>query len=527
LRRFLALALLLGAALAACGDRPYTLETPQGLAGGEALSYQKGVLTLEEACFLGEGLAFEAELLRFDKKTGEVFAKAPKGTFRGWRFSAERLWAREERLLFDAPRFFREGVALAARRAEAAEGKVWLEGLGAEAFGYRFRAKEGVLTKDRFVAEELWATPCQKGEALLLLGERAVFDLETKRLLVEESRVRYYGFCLARPDALLLDLARPLNLRSPFVFAVGEGVTLGIRDWPLWEPGVPLGAGSTRISAVVESLMGSAPRVRFGVRRPELSLLSALTLGDAPRFALSLKTQDARFEVFEGGSGYLELAPAFGFEKATVAPFAAFYGAPEAFGVYAGALFKARVSGEAAGGRFTVEPRARLAFIEAPLAALGGRAAWRKGPFSLSLSGTLRLSGAGFYPVLAERERLALDLRYGPAWAYARYDFDGESGYLGALYEGPYRVRVQKGLGALSERLELALARASVTPPAGGLAFMPELGYDFGLDRLSRAGLTVAYGDGCLVYRLSLRYVALPWPGELSGWNLSLGVALP
>ena len=522
MRRLLAFALFVGVALAACGDAPYTLETPAGIAGGKSLRYQKGVLTLQVACFEGEGVAFEAKTLRFDKETGEVLAEAPEGSFRGWRFSAERLRAKGDRLLFTAPRFSREGVVVTAQRAEAAGDAIRLEDLQAEAFGYRFRAREGTLNQDRFVARELFATPCQKGEALALLGERAVFDLGQKRLLVEESRVRYYGFCLARPRSLLLDLSRPLKLRSPLVFSLAQGVTFGVQELPLWEPGVPLGQERTRVTLIFSSLGSRAPRLRFGLSHPEGTL--SLTVGEGS-FALSLHRKGMNVRATSEGRGYLEVAPPYALGPWTLAPFAAVYTAPGVAEAHAGLVVRGRFQGALAGGRYTLEPRLRLAL--GPWAAYGARVSWQKGAFSFSLSGTGRLGGKGSaFPSFREPRRLAWELRYGPARAYYRYRFESENGRFGVAYRGAVWARVEKGLGTLSRRLELVAGLAEPTPRSERLAFAPELGYDFGLGRLSRAGLTVAYGDGCLVYRLRMRYLFAPWPGEAGGFGFSMGVAL-
>jgi len=516
-----------GVALAACGDQPYTLETPEGIAGGKSLRYQKGVLTLQEACFEGEGVAFEAKTLRFDKKTGELVAINPKGTFFDWRFTADRLLAREGTVVFAAPRFSREGVTVQAERAEATSGTVRLENLQAEAYGYRFRAQNGTLTEDRFVAYALFATPCQKGEALALLGERAVFDLKRKRLLVEESRVRYYGLCLARPKSLLLDLAKPLKLRSPFVFSFSDGLTVGVQNLPLWEPGVPLGQERTRLTAVLESLGGTAPKLRLGFSRPEASF--SATLG-TEAFSLALDTRDVRVVVLEVGRGYLELAPRFTLKNWTLAPYGAVYTSADTSEAYAGVWVKARFAGSLAEGRYTVQPRLRLAAGtgETLWAAYGGRATWRRGALSFSLSGTGRIGGGeNDFPSLRDTEQLAAELRYGAARAYYRYDFGGESGRLGISYRGAFWAQVEKGLGTLSNRTELVAGLPKPRPSPGGIALAPELGYDFGLGRFSRVGLTLAYNDGCLIYQLRARYILEPWLGEAAGLNLSMGVALP
>ena len=518
MRRVLALALLLGAAYAACGERPYTLELPMGLAGGEALRYRGGVLELSRACFEGEDLSFEAEKLRFDKKTGRVEAEAPEGTIRDWAFAAQTLSGTAEALVLTEARFAREGVSLKAERAELRGEAIGLFDLYAEAFGYRFWAERGRLVGERFVAEALRATPCRVGEALGLSGRRAVFDLKAGRLLFEESVLRYYGFCLARPERLLLDARRPPKLALPLRLAYGDGLTLGVEGFPLFEEGVPLGAERAKFTLLAEGIGGARPRLRFGVSDPEAGF--SLAVGpDA--FALNLRAPGVRSQVFEDGRGYLELRP-----DAPLAPFALAYSSPAEAGVAAGVYARTRL----AAGPFTLRPYLRLALApgEAPWAAFGGRAEGRLGPVRLWLSGTARLGEpAGFWADLAEHERLRFQAEYRAlSLAYALDPAAGWS-WLELAYDAALKARARVGLGALRDRRELVLAYRAPDPPPGGFSASPEVGYDLGLGRLSRLGLDLAYADGCLVYRLGARYLAEPWPGETEGFALTMGVALP
>lgn len=93
MKRTLALALLLGAALAGpCGERPYTLETEEGLLGGENLTYDGEVLVFEgRACLEREGLYLEAPAIRYLQEEGNFRAEGLGGEAQGWRLGAERL----------------------------------------------------------------------------------------------------------------------------------------------------------------------------------------------------------------------------------------------------------------------------------------------------------------------------------------------------------------------------------------------------------------------------------------------------
>jgi len=518
LRRALAFALLLGAALAACGDRPYTLETPFGLAGGEALKLRAGVLELTPACFEAEGLSFEAARLRFDKKTGRVEAEDPKGEVGGWQFSARALSGTSEGLALSGARFAREGVSLWAERAELVDEAVQLFDLFAEAYGYRFWAERGRLSGERFVAEALRATPCRVGEALLLSGERAVFDLREGRLLFEKSALRYYGLCLARPERLLLDARRPPKLAFPLRLAYGDGLTLGVEGLPLFEEGVPLGAERARLTLLAEGIGGARHRLRFGLAEKE----AAFSLGVGPEaFSLDLRAPGVRSAVFEDGRGYLELRP-----DAPLAPFALAYSSPAEAGVAAGVYARGRFSA----GEVVLEPYLRLVLAPGadPWAAYGGRLRGRLGPLRFGLSGTGRLgTPEGFWADLAEREHLRLDARV-DAFALA-YRLEPAAGWsrLELAYDAPLWLRARVGFGGLEDRRELVLGYRAPDPPPGGFALRPVLGYDLGLGRVSRLALELAYADGCLIYRLGARYLAEPWPDEAGGFALTMGVALP
>jgi hypothetical protein len=92
MKRALAWVLLLGAALAGpCAERPYTLETEEGLLGGENLSYDGEVLVLEgRACLEREGLYLGAPLLRYREGEG-LEGRGLTGEAEGWRLEAESL----------------------------------------------------------------------------------------------------------------------------------------------------------------------------------------------------------------------------------------------------------------------------------------------------------------------------------------------------------------------------------------------------------------------------------------------------
>jgi len=84
-RRWLLLLPLLAApAWAKCADRPYVLETEEGLLGGENLSYEEGVLLVEgRACLERPGLALEAPWIRYLEEEGGFLAPRLSGEVEG------------------------------------------------------------------------------------------------------------------------------------------------------------------------------------------------------------------------------------------------------------------------------------------------------------------------------------------------------------------------------------------------------------------------------------------------------------
>ena len=507
-----------GSALAACGDQLYTLETPFGFAGGEALRYREGVLELAPACFEAEGLFFESKKLRYQRNAERIYAEAPVGKFQDWTFSAERLDGANESFVLTQSRFEREGIVLQAEKAEIVNSQVKLNRLFAEAFGYRFWAERGRLEGDRFIAEVLRATPCRTGEALRLSGERAVFDLREGRLLFEESAFTYYGLCLARPKRLLLDTRRPPKLAFPIRLAYGDGFTFGFEGLPLYEEGIPLGAERTRFTLLAEGIGGKNPRFRFGVTHPDVSF--SLKVG-ANVFSLNFRTLWLKGQVLENGRAFFELRPEGG-----LVPFVAAYSESAEAALAVGLYGKTRLKFS----NFALDPYFRLVYEpERTLwVAGGGRLAGQIEDVRIQLSGTVRLwNPRGFWGVLAEREFLRLQAAYDPITLTFQLEPAAGWSRLELAYDAPFWLRARAGFGNRADRRELVFGYRAPNPAPGGFALSPELGYDLGLGRVSRLALELAYADGCLVYRLGARYIAEPWPDEPEGFFLRMGVALP
>ncbi|MFN4074212.1 MAG: hypothetical protein ACK4G4_12470, partial [Thermus sp.] len=91
--RLLVLGAFLGLALAGpCRERPYTLETEDGLLGGQEMSYDGEVLVFEgQACLEREGLYLEAPAIRYLEEGGSFQAEGLRGEAEGWQVEAREL----------------------------------------------------------------------------------------------------------------------------------------------------------------------------------------------------------------------------------------------------------------------------------------------------------------------------------------------------------------------------------------------------------------------------------------------------
>lgn len=89
MRWLLVLGIFLSLALAGpCGGRPYTLETEEGLLGGQEMSYDGEVLVFEgQACLEREGLYLEASTIRYLEAEGTFQGEELQGEIEGWRLT--------------------------------------------------------------------------------------------------------------------------------------------------------------------------------------------------------------------------------------------------------------------------------------------------------------------------------------------------------------------------------------------------------------------------------------------------------
>jgi len=522
--RLLALVAGLGlasAALAAgCRDLPYVLESPAGVLGGEVMSYRAGELVFERACAELEELGFVAGRVVYRKAEGRLLAQDAEGEIAGWRFRAERLWADGERVGLEGAELSRGRIRVRAREVVVEGGAARLRDLEVAAPGYRLRAREGTVTRDRLVAVAVVATPCESGEALALAGRRAVFDVESGLLVFSESELDFHGVCLARPGELSFATDRPLDLSFPLRLDLSRGLTLGVEGLPLPEPGRPVNLWRNRLTLLGKELFTDTPSLSLGLSSPEGGFGVEVGPGG---FSGSLWGPGFRSELREDGRGFLELrhGPAPG-----VGTFAVLVDGGSDWLVLGGELrTKARVP--LAGGDLSLSAGATLA---APLGAdpwaqLGGGARFRRGEFEAGVELGFHLGEpASFWGRERVSDRLTARARLGELG----FSLLVEPGRVssGLSYSGPVSLRADYGEFEDVRRLELGLGYRSPPPAPGGFSYAVRLGYDLLLGSWSRAEATLGYSDGCFVYQVSTWYRPAPWPDEAGGFGASLGMRL-
>ncbi len=511
-----------------CQERPYTLTTPQGLVGGTALTLKSGRLRFRSACLVGEGVRFEAREIVFDRASKRLDASEAKGEVRGWRFSAARLVARDQVVEFADATFSQGRLEVRAETAERRGDAVILTRIRARTPRYRFRADGGRLEAGRFVAEGIWATPCRCGESLVLLGDRAVFDAKSGRLLVEESQVTFYGLTLARPDPLVLDTAAPIDLRFPLRLTYADdGWTVGVVDFPLLVPGEPFGAWKTRITALGQGIGGPNPRYtlslvdgqnRFGMRFADRD------------FGLSLRAADLTVEkrlLRDGGGAYLRYAPTFDVEGLRLGPSLALVDTGDP-GLALGVSARTSFSGTRWGVRYAFGPWVETTFYPdaATYVVAGGRVELRAGAFRVAYARS-QTWGTARYFLEKRTPSESASLAYGPASLKWSRNLETGTARLDLRLDTPLWLRLSTGFsGVTADRLEATLGYRAPDPAAGGFALSPYLGYDLTSRGVSRAGLDLAYSDGCFVYTLGVSSVLRPWPGEGQGTRVVMGMRL-
>jgi len=205
----------------ACSEQPYILETPEGLAGGGSLEFDGEVAIFSDgACLQTKGLSLRAPSLRYDQTNGELTASA---------------------IEVETPR-------------------------------YRFWAEDGRVRAHILLASRVRATTCRCGDDLRLLSQNLLFDTQTGKIVLEDSRLEVYRFELARFSQLHLDTNQPLSenlgliqaedapLLLPVRFDFDQGLNLGLSEFPLADAG----SFTSRLTLLGLRLGSPDPVLRLG-----------------------------------------------------------------------------------------------------------------------------------------------------------------------------------------------------------------------------------------------------------------------
>ncbi len=507
-----------------CAEQPYTLETPEGLAGGGNLEFDGDVAIFSDgACLETRGLILRAPDLRYDQGSGELTARS----------------------------------------------------IEVETSRYRFWAENSTVKEQVLQASGIRATTCRCGDDLRLLSQTLRFDTQTGEIVLEDSQLEVYQFGLARFSELRLDPEQPLSeslgliapgsaaeapLILPVRFDFDQGLNLGLNEFPLPESGAFSGKFSTRLTLLGLRLGSPDPVLRLGLAAQGKNRQARLEFDYKPSGVAS------RGEAVDGPLFFVHDSEkgryAFGMKQAialgrfTLTPFGWIAqdwrdGTPatQTQGLAAGAELRYNLEAKEGPFGFRLEPFGVLGFYNQPqqYVAYGGYAEGRyEGEIALHLAYSWAIESTPGRFWLERREatqKLSGRLQYQSLKLEAEHDF------LKAQTQGNLRVGYTQDFGevwaqfnacwncvgkTLSngrddwERRELVVGFTPVPITCSyDLNLTPFLGYDFLRQGVSRWGLELRYADCCFVWRLGYQEIRIAQdPGEAANGKLIFGLEI-
>ncbi|WP_135257487.1 hypothetical protein [Thermus caldilimi] len=536
--RLFVLALGLGLTLAGpCGQRPYTLETEEGLLGGEEMSYDGEVLVFEgRACLEREGLYLEAPAIRYLEAEGSLQAEGLRGEAEGWRVEAEALQGKAL-----------QGVRLSQGRLKAEVRRLSLEtplkgeGVLLESPAYRVRAAEATFTREEARLRGFLATPCPCGEDVRLRMEEATFRVATGELR-GEATLGLWALEVPLGEATANANHRP-ELQSPLVLSSSEagGWTVGLQDFPLPRPGEEIGRWERRLTLLATGLGSPQEALRLGLREGRVG--AAFQLGYAPGvwawaedlfLGYSPSPPDADTPRLEA-----RYAPTLRLEDLTLRPFLRYAETGRSQGFTLGLEGAYRHTLREGPWALTLQPEALLALYPfagySPYLAVGGslEASYREGDFLLRAGYAGRLEPLTPTPPFTwenrdEFQRLRLEGALGP-WGLG-YTLENPLGNRLDRLEGSYRDEALGNFRLAYVRGSLEEVRLSYAMPlpdracCQALWLAPEVGING--EGLTRLGLTLRLYDGCFAYEVRWQNVLRGQYDEATGQSLSFGLSL-
>ncbi|WP_117238517.1 hypothetical protein [Thermus sediminis] len=534
MRRAFAFLLFLSLAWA-CGDRPYTLETQEGLLGGEEMSYDGEALVFEgRACLEGKGFRLEAPRIAYLEAEGAFRAEGLRGEAEGWRLEAERLEGRALR-----------GVRLSRGRLLAEVAELSLasppEGRGVllTAPAYRVRAERAAFTRGEARLRGFLATPCPCGEDLRLSLEEATFLVDTGELKGEAS-LGLWGLEVPLGEAQV-DLNRPPRLESPLVLSASEtgGYTLGLQGFPLPRPGEEVGRWERRLTLLATGLTTPKEALLLGLREGGRGMEVRLGHGAGVRaffddllFAATPSPPDADTPRLEA-----RYTPRLSVEGAELRPFLRYTETGRAEGWTLG--LEARYPWALREGPWSLglDPGFLLALYPGadPYLSLGGalRGGYREGELWAELAYRGRWEPFGprnrfAFEARPEGQRLDLALGYGAleGRSYLENPLGNRLVGVEVSYQdralGRFRVGWREG-----SYPEWLLGYAMPEPDRSccqALWLAPEVGLS--QEGVSRYGLTLRLYDGCFAYELKAQNVLKGQYAEATEFSLTFALRL-
>ncbi|MER3554643.1 MAG: hypothetical protein C4331_09935 [Meiothermus sp.] len=509
-----------------CADKPYTLETPQGIAGGGNLDYDGDTAVFTDgACLDTKGLKLTAPELRFDQ----------------------------------------------------AGGVLQVQDMEVQSSRYHFWAEKGTVRDKILLAEGVRITTCRCGDDLRLLSATMRFDTETGEAVLERTQLQFHEFGLARFQELRVnpqqslsksfglpskgggesnDLVASLPVRADF----DQGFNFGLQDFPVPEGGrfsttsrftllaLNLGSPDPGLGLGMSAQEGDRQgRINFEVRHSGVKSSSLITDGPV---LFTHSTEDGHY-------GF-RLQNPWKFDNFTLTTYGQIardennqnkaLGPQQGLGL--GAELGYRYFAQDGPVSVDFQPFAGLTFYEQfpNYFVVGGslegrynanfnfslRYDWsvenRPGRFWLERHpATQRVSSTFDYRSFSARASSDLinnqvtgSFRYG--WRqyfgeiWAQYDFCAGCGGKIARTDGvPDVERRELQLGFIPNPLS-----CTDTVSVG-----PSIGYDFLRQGFSRAGLEFRYADCCFIWKIGYQYIFIPQtPDEKTTGKFIFGLEL-
>jgi len=503
---------------APCSEQPYTLETPEGLAGGGNLEFDGDLAVFTDgACLQTKGLSLRAPELRYDQQSGELTA---------------------QQIEVETPR-------------------------------YRFWAEAGQVKGRVLQARGIRITTCRCGDDLRLMSERLSFDTQSGEVILEESRLEVYRLGLARFEAMRLNANRTLEenlglqadaLPFPLRLDFDQGLNLGLSGFPLLEPGVFSGQFSSRLTLLALRLGSPDPILRLGLWGQAAGRRGWLELDLKPSGPAS------RGEVVDGPMFFVHdsekgrfafgLKRAFQLDRFTLTPFGWIAqdwpdGTPasQVQGLAAGAELRYNLEVQEGPFRFRLEPFGVLGFYDQPqqYLAYGGYAEGRyEGAFALKLGYTWIIEPT---PGRFWLERREATQTLSGSLSYQHIRLEASHNFLLDQTQTSLRLGYPQSYGEIWaqlntcwncvgktlsngrddwERRELVLGFTPVPLSCTyDLSLAPFLGYDFLRQGVSRWGLELRYADCCFIWRLGYQEVRIAQhPDEIPNGKLTFGLEI-